>query len=252
MSKYITIMLLPEGGASGKEYKLKSWLLKFMISSLVALLLGIILFFSFYGKILARAATAEQLEKENRKLIRYQYKVKLLEDNLIETREVVGRLIDLAGIDYKFPDFPTDSHIFANLDKRGMAVVARSVGDDFSIPSGLPLTGFISQEFEIEDKTDYHPGVDIACGEETPILTTASGIIEFSGFDETYGNMVVIKHNDTITSIYGHNKENLVKTGELVVAGARIALSGNTGKSTAPHLHYEVRINDVPVNPMDL
>jgi len=79
-----------------------------------------------------------------------------------------------------------------------------------------------------------------------------SGIIEFSGFDETYGNMVVIKHNDTITSIYGHNKENLVKTGELVVAGARIALSGNTGKSTAPHLHYEVRINDVPVNPMDL
>jgi len=165
MSKYITIMLLPEGGASGKEYKLKSWLLKFMISSLVALLLGIILFFSFYGKILARAATAEQLEKENRKLIRYQYKVKLLEDNLIETREVVGRLIDFAGIDYKFPDFPTDSHIFANLDKRGMAVVARSVGDDFSIPSGLPLTGFISQEFEIEDKTDYHPGVDIACGE---------------------------------------------------------------------------------------
>lgn len=251
MSKYITIVLLPEGGASGKEYKLKSWVLKFMVSSLVVLLLGIILFFSFYGKILARAATAEQLEKENRKLIRYQYKVKLLEDNLTETREVVSRLIELAGIDYEFPDFPSDSVIFADLDKKGIAVVARSVNDDFSIPSGLPLTGFISQEFEIRERSHYHPGIDIACGEGTPVLTTASGIIEYSAFDDTYGNMVVIRHNDSITSVYGHNKENLVKRGELVVAGARIALSGNTGKSTAPHLHYEVRINDDPINPMD-
>ena len=133
-----------------------------------------------------------------------------------------------------------------------MAVVARSVGDDFTLPSGMPLVGFVSQDFEIEGSNHYHPGIDIACGEGTPVLTTASGEIIYSGFNEVYGNMVVIKHNDSVKSIYGHNKENLVKQGEFVEAGSRIALSGNNGKSTAPHLHYEVRINDKPINPLDL
>ena len=85
----------------------------------------------------------------------------------------------------------------------------------------------------------------------TPVLATAEGEIVFADFDETYGYMVVINHNDSITTIYGHNQELLVKTGDQVMAGSRIALSGNTGKSSAPHLHYEMRINNQPISPLE-
>ncbi|MDF1544023.1 MAG: M23 family metallopeptidase [bacterium] len=250
-SRYVTVMLVPDGGENGREFKIQQWLLKTMVIGLAVLLVGIILFFTFYGDVLARAAMTDRLEAENERLLRYQHKVKLLEENLIQTRQVVSRLVKLAGIDYKFDDFPTDSAIFAQLDNQATAVVARSNGKDFTVPSGLPLRGSISQEFHIDSPDKYHPGTDIACAEGTVVLTTASGEVIFAGEDENYGLMLVIKHSDSMSTVYGHNSELLVSTGEHVEAGRRIALSGNTGKSTAPHLHYEIRLHDEPINPMD-
>lgn len=248
-TRYITIMFVPDGAGTGKEIRMQRWLLKSAAIALIALLLGILLFFSFYGSVLTRAAMTDSLKKENQKLLRYQYKVKLLEENLLHTREVVSRLVSLAGIDFEFPDFPSDSVLFAELDKQGMAVLNRSA-DDLTFPSGMPVQGFMSQDFEVEDEDHFHPGVDIACGEGTPVLATAAGEVVYAGEDETYGLMVVLKHNDSVTTLYGHNSELLVGIGKQVQPGGRIALSGNTGKSTAPHLHYEIRINEQPIDPI--
>ncbi len=249
--KNVTIMIVPDGAGSGKEFRVRQWLLKFTIGFIIFLVVGIILFFSFYGEVLSRAVLTEKLKSENEQLLRYQYKVKLLEKNLIQARELVGRLIKLAGIDYEFPELPSDSAIFAELDKKGKAVLIRSNLKDLSFPSGQPLQGFISQDFDIEDSSHYHPGVDFAVAEGTPVLATGSGEIVFAGFDDFYGYMVVIKHNDSVETIYGHNKELLVKVGDKVLVGSRIALSGNTGNSSAPHLHYELRINENPINPLE-
>lgn len=249
-ARYITIMLIPDGTQTGREYRLRQSLFKLIIIATIALLVGIILFFSFYGRILTRAALADKLQGENQRLLRYQYKVKLLEENLLQTRDIVSRLVKLAGIDYEFPEFPSDSAIFAELDRKGIAVLTRSASGDLTYPSGLPLQGFISKDFEIEDEEHYHPGLDIACSEGLPVLTTASGQVIFAGFDDIYGNMVVIRHNDSITTVYAHNQELLVEVGQSVSVGARVALSGNTGKSSAPHVHYEIRINDKPINPI--
>ena len=68
--------------------------------------------------------------------------------------------------------------------------------------------------------------------------------------DSVYGLMVIIEHENNISTLYGHNKEILVEIGREVLVGSRIALLGNTGRSTAPHLHYEIRENDKPVNPI--
>ncbi|UCG62376.1 MAG: M23 family metallopeptidase [Candidatus Zixiibacteriota bacterium] len=251
-SKYITIMLIPEGTESRRGYRMRRWLFHFLVWGLVAILVGILLFFAFYGKVLTRAAMADKLAKDNERLLRYQYKVHLLEDNLNQAREIVTRLTELAGIDIEFPELPDDSTLFASLDRRGMAVVSRSAGIDITLPAGLPIQGFITQDFEIDDDAHYHPGVDIACAEGTPVLATAAGEVVYADFDSTvYGYMVVLKHNDSITTLYGHNSELLVEAGRMVPAGSRIALSGNTGKSTAPHLHYEIRVNDQPIDPLD-
>ena len=209
------------------------------------------MFFSFYGKVLTRAAITDKLSKENEGLRRYQYKVQILEENLKQTREIVGRLTQLAGIDIEFPEIPDDSTLFASFVGSGVAVVNRDAGIDLNWPSGLPIQGFISQDFNIEKQDHYHPGVDIACAEETPVLATASGTIVYADFDSTYGNMLVIQHSDTVITIYGHNSELLVTSGQKVMVGSRIALSGNTGISTAPHLHYELRVNDKPIDPLE-
>ncbi len=249
--KYVTLMLLPEGTGSRREFRMRQWILKAVVIGFVVLLFGIIAFFSFYSSVLARAAMTDKLKGENERLKKYYYKVQLLEENLMQTREVVERLTKMAGIDFKFPEIPDDSTLFASLDETPQAILPRSSTIDVSIPAGLPLQGFITQDFEIINVDHYHPGIDLACAVRTPVLATAAGVVEFAFFDSTYGNMVIIKHNDSISTIYGHNDSLLVESGEHVSAGSRIALSGNTGKSTAPHLHYEIRINDNPINPLE-
>ncbi len=248
--KYYTLMLIPDGTENRKGIRIRQWFFKFVVTFFILLQVSIIVFFLFYGKIVTRAAEADAFEKENERLVKYQYKVQLLEKNLIEARDIVTRLTKLAGIDISFPELPDDSTLFASFDKSRNALVPRSNTTDFSMPSGLPITGFISQDFIAEEGAHFHPGVDIACAEGLPVLATAKGIVLYADFDSTYGYMVVVEHNDSTTTVYGHNKELLVEVGDNILAGGRVALSGNTGKSTAPHVHYELRINNKPIDPL--
>lgn len=250
-TKYVSIMLIPDGTDRRRGFRIRQWILKFILGFILFIFVGIILFFIFYGKVLTQAALADKLAKENHRLLRYQYKVQLLEDNIKQTREIVTRLTQLAGINIELPEIPGDSALFASLDETGIAVLSRSAVKDWSLPSGLPIKGFITQDYEVDDDKHYHPGIDIACKEGTPVLATAAGEVIYADTDLEYGLMVVLKHNDSVTTVYGHNKELLVKTGQKILAGSRIALSGNTGKSTAPHLHYEIKIKDKPINPLE-
>ena len=251
-ARYVTVMLIPEGGEQRSGFRIRYWVLKAGGVVAVLLVIAVALFIFFSAKLMSRAATADTLQKENEELRRYQYKVTLLEQNLREARHVVTRLTEMAGIDYTFPELPDDSVLFAQMDEQTGAVVTRVEGRDWSMPTGLPIEGFVSQGFNIAGKSQYHPGIDIACAEGTPVLATAAGHVAFAAFDSTYGFMVVLQHNDTVQTIYGHNQKLLVQPGQDVLAGSRIALSGNTGVSTAPHLHYEVRINDQPINPLEM
>jgi len=249
--KYVTIMLVPDGTAARTGWRVRQWVLRAIVIGLIALIVGIILFFAFYGKVVSRAAVTERVIAENNDLKRYYYKVQLLEQNLYQAREVVTRMARLAGIDFEFPELPDDSVIFAELAGSGAAVVTRPGTLDWSLPAGLPIQGFVTQRFEISRPDQYHPGVDIACAVGTPVLATGSGTVEYIAFDSVYGNMLVLRHNDSVTTVYGHNERLLVEEGQEVRVGTRIAESGNTGKSTAPHLHYEVRINGEPIDPLD-
>ncbi|MBU8933853.1 MAG: M23 family metallopeptidase [candidate division Zixibacteria bacterium] len=248
--KYVTIMFVPDGAQPRRGLRVRQWLVRLAGSVLVLVILGMIVFFSTYSGIIGRAAMTDRLREENERLKQYYYKVQLLEQNLIQTRQMVGRMAELAGIDFEFPQLPDDETIFEALDKPHQAVVERPGIVDLTIPSGLPVQGFISQDFNLDDPNHYHPGIDIACSEGTPILATAAGVVSFAAFDSTYGFMVVVRHSDTITTLYGHNDSLLVEVDQAVSAGSRLALSGSTGQSTAPHLHYEVRINDKPIDPL--
>jgi murein DD-endopeptidase MepM/ murein hydrolase activator NlpD len=108
----------------------------------------------------------------------------------------------------------------------------------------LPAMGRISSTVGLRhDPIDgllrFHNGIDIAVPEGTTVKPVAPGSVYFSGIRNGYGNMVIIAHDDGMITIYAHNSLNLVKTGERIGTDTSIALSGSTGRSTGPHLHFE-------------
>lgn len=96
----------------------------------------------------------------------------------------------------------------------------------------------------------WHGGIDFAGLEGSNILAISAGVVTFSGVKGGYGTMVEIGHTDGVYTRYGHNKENLVKVGDIVAAGQVIAKMGNTGRSTGPHLHFEVINNGKTNDPL--
>lgn len=123
-----------------------------------------------------------------------------------------------------------------------------------AIPTLWPVVGRISSEFgsredPFNSSEKNHAGMDIAASEGTSIKAAASGKVTFAGKKGNYGNCVIINHSSGITTLYGHASKLLVKEGQKVKKGDVIAKVGSTGRSTGPHLHFEVRINGTPVNP---
>lgn len=121
-------------------------------------------------------------------------------------------------------------------------------------PSLRPTKGWVSSEFgyrisPFTGRRELHRGMDIANHVGTPIIAPADGVVTHSEKQWLIGNMISIDHGYGMTTRYGHLDKMLVKKGERVNRGQKIALMGNTGRSTGPHLHYEVRLNGVPVNP---
>jgi murein DD-endopeptidase MepM/ murein hydrolase activator NlpD len=95
-----------------------------------------------------------------------------------------------------------------------------------------------------------HEGIDIAVGNGTPVVASASGTVIVAGWMGGYGNLVVVDHGNGIATAYGHNTSIAVGVGQSVAQGQLIAYSGNTGNSTGPHVHFEVRVNGGAVDPL--
>ncbi len=111
-------------------------------------------------------------------------------------------------------------------------------------------SGYGNRFHPILKRTRLHAGVDFAARTGTPIRATASGTVIFAGYRGGYGNTVIIDHGGGVSSLYGHCSRLFVGSGAKVRQGQTIAAVGSTGLSTGPHLHFEIRVNGRPVNPM--
>ncbi len=123
-----------------------------------------------------------------------------------------------------------------------------------STPAIRPADGWMTSRFgnrvsPFTGRKEFHKGVDIANRKGTVILATANGIVSYVGKKGPMGNVLVIDHGHGMITRYAHLSEALKKQGEKVKRGDIIAQMGNSGRSTGPHLHYEVHLNGVPVNP---
>ncbi|MBF0471686.1 MAG: M23 family metallopeptidase [Gammaproteobacteria bacterium] len=123
-------------------------------------------------------------------------------------------------------------------------------------PQGRPVEdGWISSRYgrrtdPFSGKQELHHGIDIAGKRGSKILSTAAGVVTWAGKQSGYGRLVEINHGNGIITRYGHNRDIVVKEGARVERGTVIAHMGSSGRSTGPHLHYEVIVDDQRVNPM--
>jgi murein DD-endopeptidase MepM/ murein hydrolase activator NlpD len=114
-------------------------------------------------------------------------------------------------------------------------------------PVGSPFGARIDP---ITGELSFHPGLDIEATTGTPIKAAGAGVVVVAGDCGGYGNCVVIDHGHSVATLYGHQSRVLVEPGTLVTDGQVIGLVGSTGKSTGPHLHFEVRLHGTPVDPL--
>ncbi|MBU5675945.1 M23 family metallopeptidase [Alkaliphilus sp. MSJ-5] len=126
-----------------------------------------------------------------------------------------------------------------------------------ALPNLMPNPGRISSPFGYRisptgRNREFHNGIDISNKLGTDIIAAGSGIVTYSGYNGGYGKVVMISHGYGYTSIYAHNQEILVSVGDQIEKGQVIAKVGSTGRSTGPHVHFEVRLNNEPINPLDL
>jgi murein DD-endopeptidase MepM/ murein hydrolase activator NlpD len=141
---------------------------------------------------------------------------------------------------------------------RALARVTRETGSVLAaLPSRLPLRSALNSGFgpRVSPWTgapEFHAGIDLAAAPGTPVKATAPGVVRFAGAATGYGTSVLLEHGHGIESRYGHLQTLAVAKGQRVERGQLVGLTGNTGRSTAPHLHYEVLVDGRPVDPRRL
>ncbi len=166
-----------------------------------------------------------------------------------------GRL-NIATLDIQVESYRATLTQQKNLAQSDLTRLSQLAGaDGISAPRNLPANCAITSPFGMRQspfvagRIEMHYGIDIGCYEGTPVPVTKAGIVTYTGYDAGYGHRVEVTHAGGWRTVYAHNNRILVRVGQSVQKGDILSLSGNTGASTGPHIHYEVHYNGVPVDP---
>jgi murein DD-endopeptidase MepM/ murein hydrolase activator NlpD len=166
-----------------------------------------------------------------------------------EAMQIGGVVSALETLDHQLADRGRQLTVLEDL------LLNRKLRDEVR-PDGRPVTaGYVSSQFG--SRTDpftgrraFHKGVDFAGREGAEVVAVASGVVIWSGERYGYGQLVEINHGNGYVTRYAHNVDNLVAVGDTVRRGQVIARMGDTGRATGPNLHFEVLLNDRPVDPL--
>ncbi len=261
MKKYLDFLIVPQGQAPAINFRLSTFMVRVLAFILILWVVALLTATVFYGKLSYIAINANRLEQENEKLRDYNAKVVEIEKSFRKNLELVAKIASLAGVE--LADVNTSLALFEDLlhqDSTGRPVLTGLAGngvpplsveelEKLRTPQGRPLYGWITRGFVDDESGEKHKGIDFAVKEGTPIVVTATGIVEFTGWDKDFGNLIIINHENGYKTVYGHNQKIISSEGEKVYKGDVIALSGNSGQSSAPHLHYEIVKDGVAVDP---
>ncbi|MER3446504.1 MAG: hypothetical protein C4291_06490 [Candidatus Dadabacteria bacterium] len=267
---YIRILMFTTRGKGVKSFNVKFYQIKLAFFTSIGLitvfLSSFILTYELYKRADKRKEAINRLISQinilNGDLNRNETNKEKLEERLsnIEKRLLeMQELLDKKGIKNELS--VGGEFIPANqLNLSHADFVEENINELFDIvrsfPVGTPLSGEINSGFgyrkdPFNSKLAFHSGVDIDAKFGQPVVATADGVVEQAGWYRTYGETVIIEHKDDYQTLYGHLSKIRVREGQSVKAGDIIGYTGSTGRSTGPHLHYEVIKDGKSIDPIN-
>jgi murein DD-endopeptidase MepM/ murein hydrolase activator NlpD len=259
----VTIVIHADGDLQSKQYRLPAWAVvagKWGAGIIAVTIVG---FFAFIGPIMRNNARVPGLEREvsrlrieNSRVQRLATALNRAESNYQELRQMLGVKAPPAtrgGNVNREADLATSMRagpIRASLPGTGVRFESGA-----SVPSHWPLDvqGFITRGQVRPGVVDEsHPGIDIAVPLGTPVRAAGGGSVSEAGYNADYGLFVLLRHPSGYETMYGHMSRLITAEGDEVQAGEVIGLSGNSGRSTAPHLHFEIRRDAKSIDPLEL
>jgi murein DD-endopeptidase MepM/ murein hydrolase activator NlpD len=251
----VTIMVQPDGALQARSFRLPLWGLRTAIAA-AAMLIGFLIFVVVSYAPLVRAAarvpflerSVEKLEADNARIRELAAALDSMEKRYEQVRGMVGADLvpALAEVASTLPVAPPVRAVLAG---------STPYPTGPSIPRYWPLDeqSYMTRGVADSGGVDgQHQGIDIATATGTPVRASGGGTVADAGEDPVFGRFVLVTHPDDYQTLYGHLSRVVTAKGRTVEPGEVIGLAGNTGRSSAPHLHFEVRRRGAAVDPLTL
>ena len=250
----VTIVVHTDGELASRQYRVPLW--AFEAGKWGALIVGllVVLFYAFAGPISRAAARVPGLEREVARLEEENGRVQQLAAALNRAEVNYQELRAMLGVKAEREKAPPTTDLMRATPVRGRppsAPLRFLPGPSEPVHWPLDVLGFVTRgQVRPGDPAESHPGIDIAVPAGTPVRAAGGGVVEAAGTDPAYGLFVLLRHSGGYETMYGHASRVLVRDGDSIQAGQVIALSGNSGRSTAPHLHFEIRREGKSIDPL--
>jgi murein DD-endopeptidase MepM/ murein hydrolase activator NlpD len=251
MKDKLSIIVVPHDVKKTRTYRIPYRVLYFILAMLGVGFVAIVVFIATYGNLILKTNEMISMQRQLDELRERNSKMRQVVINMGRIQGMSEQINTMLGI--------RDTLNKSGFVRRAGPAAERDNGRVASsllqtAPSFWPVRGFITRGFNIsvsEQSGEYHNGIDIAVEKGEPVRAAASGYVVESGWDEILGYAIEVEHGNGLRTIYGHNERVVVKKGERVARGQTIAYSGNSGRSTSPHLHFAVKRNNIFVDPLD-
>jgi murein DD-endopeptidase MepM/ murein hydrolase activator NlpD len=286
-NEFYTLIVVPHAKARFRKFQVSVRLTRWFLAAIGVLAATFVGILAHYTWIAVEVTEVRRLRTENLALATkakaYEENAGQLQAKVLQLQGIVTKLGIMAGVEQTLPDAsiggvgglsraettPPSVDIASTLQSLDETVGTLSEKSAHleayfkdqrellaSTPSIWPLRGYLSERFgnrtdPFTGLRDFHPGIDISVPRGTRVLAPADGVVVFCGAKSGYGNALVIDHGFGVVTRYGHLDGFNVRPGQRVRRGDVVAFSGNTGRSTAPHLHYEVWVHDQARNPIE-
>jgi murein DD-endopeptidase MepM/ murein hydrolase activator NlpD len=269
-----TIMFFPEDGGPPFTLRVRRYTLYLMAAAAALILAGLAIMLSKTGEIALKLQLVHDLQLENARLRDYSKNLDISAQKIASIDSMTAYLHRLVGTGIAAAETQPEAQAAqrpaapaanqaqaaaqneaARPDAGGRGPARRGApepgGYAASVPNIMPVDGWITKHFAGGQGPDPHYGMDIAAAHGTPIRATAMGAVEDVRIDRYLGLTIEVRHDNGFLTRYSHCSQALVSASDRVNRGQTIALVGNTGRSTAPHLHYEVLKDGKYVNPTE-
>jgi len=245
LKRKITLIYISSDGKDKREFLISTTLLKIIVGLISFIIVSIILSFIFISTVYYDALQKKNYENKVRYMENEIKKLEELKSDIKDLYEKNEKIRELLGIDLQNKILKSHSNDISKAKFEMAKVDADSLKEYNELkPDINPVEGVVSRSFSKD-----HPAIDIACDLGTMVVSTIDGKVDKTGWDQTFGNYVKIKNNK-FSIFYGHLQKVLVKMGQTIKKSEIVGTVGSTGKSSAPHLHYEIMMDSVYYDPM--